>query len=78
MGKNATAKSQDGAIEVKAVQISFGSMRKYQFDCPHCNRRLTVTPSGSDGCEHKYKLLARRFDDVVAVFEGIPAKAMIK
>lgn len=60
-------------IEVKAVQISFGSMRKYQFDCPHCTRRIIVGPGGTEqGCNHGYRLKVLSFDNVIAVYKSAP------
>ncbi len=68
MGQTRTAEKET-QLEVPVLQTGYGSMRKYHFSCPHCQKSIVIGPSGNEGaCEHKFNLLARRFDDLVAVF----------
>lgn len=60
-------------IQVPVTVVGQGTDRVFEFDCPHCGKRLRAGRHGiADACKHPAYLNARKFDDVVAVFEDKP------
>ena len=57
-------------IEVPVTVTRRGGAQAMEWDCAHCGQRQRSGKHGIESsCPHKVFLRARKFDDVVAVFE---------